>query len=155
MKHYELTYLINPELTQEQTANVEEIVKKHIQAKKGCLDKTFKKPIKKSLGYSIKKKKTATMSVLNFSLPSAEIEKLRQKLYLEKEILRFMLITKKLVKPKEKSKKRKDSLIRKSKPIFISKKSASLKKEKETQTKKEKKVDLKEIDKKLEEVLKL
>ena len=128
MKHYELTYLINPELTQEQIANVEETVKKHIQAKKGCLDKAFKKPI--SLGYPIKKKKTAIMSVLNFSLPSTEIEKLRQKLYLEKEILRFMLITKKLVKPKEKSK------IRKSKPIFISKKSASLKKEKETQTKK-------------------
>lgn len=153
VKKYELTYLINPELTQEQIVNVEGIVKNHIQTRKGYLDKTSKKPVKRNLGYPIKKKRTAIMSVFNFSLPAVEIEKLKQKLSSEKKILRFILIAKKLVKPKKKDKKRICPLVIKSKSIPISKKISSIKIK--TQPKKEKKVDLKEIDEKLEKILKL
>ena len=153
MKRYELTYLINPELTQEQINSLEEIVKSHIQTKNGILAIAPKKPIKANLGYSIKKKKTAVLSVLNFSLEPAEIEKLKEKLSREKEILRFMLVNKKLIKPEKKSKKRIYPLIKKAKPISISQKSSVVKTK--PLIKKEKKVELEEIGKKLEEILKL
>ncbi len=154
MEKYELTYLMNPDLDNEHIDSLEETVKNHIQTENGSLNNIPKKPIKKVLGYLIKNNKTAMLSIVNFSLLSNKIEKLKNKLSSEKEILRFILTTKKSSPKLKKIKPLKKKI------VFFNAKNKivpTLRKYPDSkikpQTEKEKKVELKEIDKKLEEIL--
>ena len=128
MKYYQLTYLIFPDLSEEELKSVQENVNSFVQKEGGVLDK-INSPLKKGLSCPIKKKKEAFLVSLSFYLKPEKIENLEKKLKAEKTILRYFIsaekfpekvlipIPKKLAKPKIK------------------------------------KVELKEIEKKLEEIL--
>jgi len=130
MKYYELSILISPEITEKELLELEEKIVSFLQEEKGILLKS-NKSVKKHLGYPIKKKTQAFLFNLEFQLNPESLEKIRNKLKKEGLILRFLFLAKKMPKTKEKERQRQR----------VPKKIA------------ESKVDLKEIEKKLEEIL--
>ena len=128
MRYYELTYLISPDLSEEELRDCQEKVTSLIQ-EEGVLSKVGSS-IRKTLAYPIKKKSAAFSATLSFQLEPEKVESLEKKLKSESKILRYLILAKKLPKmavvPVKKPKR-----IIKPKP----------------------KVELKEIEKKLEEIL--
>ena len=131
MKNYELTYLISTDASGEELKNLPEKIKSFIQEEEGAIKKTTE-PSKTKLGYPIKEKEQGFLTVLNFSLNPEKIANLEKKLKAESQILRYMILNKdlpeKILRPKR------------TRP--------------ELKTKESEKVELKEIDKKIEEILK-
>ena len=131
MKNYELTYLISSDVFGEELKNLSEKIKSFVQEEEGVIKKTTE-PSKTKLGYSIKEKGEAFLVTLNFSFQPEKIANLEKKLKAENQILRYMILNKdlpeKILRPKR------------TRP--------------ELKTKESEKVELKEIDKKIEEILK-
>ena len=133
MHFYELAYLISPELPEEELKSLQEKINSLIQKGAGVLNE-IKLPIKKKLAYPIKKQREAFLINFNFYLEPEKLGSLEKELKSEKKILRYLI----LAKPKSKIAK-----VRKRPTKIIPKIPV-----------KEKKVELKEIEKKLEEILK-
>ena len=133
MINYELTYLISPEKSEEQIQEASQGIVSYIEEQGGVLSGIQDKPLKKILGHPIENHTMAFVGTLKFSLSPDKIKLLEEKLKQDKQIIRNMLITK---PQKEKLNFRK---IRKK---FIPNNS------------KKPKIELKEIDKKIEEILK-
>jgi len=130
MKNYELIYLISSDVSREELKNLSEKIKSFIQEEKGAIKKT-REPSKTKLGCRIKAKGEAFLSILNFSFHPEKIANLEKKLKGENQILRYMILNKDL-----------------SEKILYPKRTRS-----ELKTKEPEKVELKEIDKKIEEIL--
>lgn len=130
MRYYELTYLISPDLTEKDAQVFSEEINSFLQEKGGILDEN-KKIIKRNLGYPIQKQKTAFLKTLTFYFNPTQLPALEKKLKGEKNILRFLLIRRSFPEKAEKPKAKFPPL--KEKP---------------------KKVEIKDIEKKLEEILK-
>lgn len=131
MKLYELTYLISPDLSGEELKTFSQKIDDIIREEGGVLIEG-KNPVKKELNYPIKKKKIAYLTVVNFHLDPTKLEILQKKLKAKSQILRYLLIAKKLAKKVP---------------------SVSIKPPKKIFKKPEEKVELGEIEKKLEEIL--
>lgn len=134
MKNYELTYLISSELQEEEAKQLQGKIISFMQEDEGILVKE-NWPFRKKLAYPVKKQSQAYLAVLEFQLEPEKLANLEKKLKLENQILRYLMLFKPPVKKTEIT-----SLTRKS--IVITEK-----------LEKEKKVELKEIEKKLEEIL--
>ena len=112
--------------------------------------KNVSEPARKKLGYPIKKRKDAFLITLSFGLNPEKLKELEKKLKFDNQILRHTILEKIPAKIPEKIKR----------PLFaksIEKKSTFAESEKKTPELKKpapaKKVELKEIDKKIEEIL--
>jgi len=126
MKLYELSLIINPELKEEEVNEISQKIISFIQEKGGILDNL--REIKLiNLAYPIQKKEQGFFSSFTFYFKPEESNSLDKELKKNKNILRYLLVKKK--------------------PVMLRKSVRSEKKG----TKK--KVDLKQIDKKLEEIL--
>jgi len=130
MRFYELTYLISPELSEEELKSLQEKINSLIQKEGGVLNEV-NLPEKKDLSYPIKKNKTAYLTNLNFHFSSEKLENLEKKLKAEKKILRYLILVKPVPKVMVRGPIRPRKFIKPSKA----------------------KVELKEIEKKLEEIL--
>jgi small subunit ribosomal protein S6 len=128
MRYYELTYLISPDLSEEESKTFSEKINSLIQDQGGILDKSSK-IIKKNLAYPIKEKTSAFLKSITFYLNAEKLSSLEKILKKDKKILRFLLFNKPLPKTTKK-------------PLLKPEK----KKIKE-------KVELKDIEKKLEKIL--
>lgn len=143
MKHYELTYLISPELSEETVLAFQEKVIVLIKDEGGNLEEV-KTPLIKKLAYSLKKPDLPTkhdkayLGVLNFQLNPEKIADLEKKLKAESQILRYLLLNKPAVKKLGYAPRRTPLKSLVEKPKIVPE---------------EKKVELKEIEKKLEEIL--
>lgn len=130
MKYYELTYLITPDLLEEELKAFSEKINSLIQTQGGVLDKSSK-AIKRKLGFPIKKKTSAFLKTITFHLNPEKLAGLEKTLKGDKKILRFLILNKKVkriaLEVPEKAK------ILKSKP--------------------KEKVELKDIEEKLKEIL--
>lgn len=133
MKLYELTYLISPEISESELKLLEEKINSLIQEGGGVLHQ-LTLPIKKKMAYPIKKKREAFFSNLSFQLEAEKLENFEKKLRAEEKILRYLILTKPRLK---------EILVRRRLPRKVIAKIPV----------KEKKVELKEIEKKLEEIL--
>ena len=125
MKLYELTYLISHEFSEEQAKEFSQKICSLVQEEKGVLDAV--NPLMR------KRQNEFYVTTLNFRCDPENLEALRKKLSMEKQISRYMLLN----KPRISSKLKKER-IKPIKPIIETK---------------EKKVELKNIAKKLEEIL--
>lgn len=130
MKLYEITYLISPDLSEEELRDFQEKIISFIQEQGGILGKT-NSVTKKTLAYPIKKKEIAFFVNLDFQLQPEKIEILEKKLKKESKILRYLILRKELPKKVMIRPLKRPKRILKTKP----------------------KVELKEIEKKLEEIL--
>jgi len=130
MKYYELTYLISPDLSEEEAKSCQEKIISLIQEVGGTLGEV-KTPVRKKMAYPVRKKSSngAYLSTLNFHLDPEKLGSLEKKLKSEQKILRYLILKKKILK------KIPEILIEKPKRIVRPK------------------VELKEIEKKLEEIL--
>lgn len=128
MKSYQLTYLISADLSEEEVRAFQEKINSLIQEEGGILIET-NSAIKKTLAYPIKKKKTAFLASLSFQIWPERLESLEKKLKRESNILRYQILSKKLPKVALPIKKPEKAI--KPKP----------------------KVELEELEKKLEEIL--
>jgi small subunit ribosomal protein S6 len=124
IRYYQLAYLISPELKKEEIEMVQKDLTSFIE-KEGVLDKV-ETPLKRMLFYPIKKKTEAFLGAIYFYLEPQKIKDLERKLKEEEKILRYLIVSEKA--PKK---------------IKIEKK-----------LKKPEKVELEEIEKKIEEILK-
>ncbi len=136
MKNYELTYLIPSELSEEEAKEFQGRIASSIKEEGGILNGE-NSLLRKKLAYPIKKQFEAFLAVLDFQLEPERMTNLEKKLKSENQILRYLIVTK--AKPKE-------ALLRKRRERKVTF-------EKPAVSKEEKKVELKEIEKKLEEIL--
>lgn len=90
---YQLTFLISPELVQEEGEVFFEKIEALIKEKGEILAKEKLEKIK--LAYPIEKKNEAFLASLDFKTQEDEIEDLKRKIKEEKNILRYLLIKKK------------------------------------------------------------
>lgn len=127
MKAYEFTYLIKPNLSKEDINSLQETIKSFIKEEEGSIVK-INPPLKKNLAYPIKKNKEAFLADLTFDLNPDKLDSLEKKIKSEKRIIRYLLLKKKLLKKK-----------------------LRVRATRKPQAKA--KVELKEIEKKLEEIL--
>jgi len=133
MKHYELTYLISPDLSEEEANSLSTEITSSVQKKQGILEKNLSL-LKKQLSHAIKKKTAAYLASLDFQINPEGLEELKKQIKSDPRILRHLILLKPIPKITEK---------KATKLSIISKKKAA-----------GKKVELKEIEKKLEEILK-
>lgn len=129
MKYYELSYLISPDLSEQEVKAFQEKINSFLLDEGGRLENS-KNPIKKKMGYPIKKNEEGFLATLNFYLKPERLDNLEKKLKKEPSILRYLILNKKIP---EKIK------IPEIKPRI--------------KIKKEKKVKLEKIDEKLDEIL--
>ena len=143
MKHYQLTYLISPEISEKDLKDFPEKINSFLKEEEGILQER-ENPIRKKLGYPIKIKgeggirkriSQAFFASLNFQLNPEKLENLEKKLKGESKILRYLILSKPLPPKKERVEKIPAKTISK-----IPKKP-------------KKKVELKEIERKLDEIL--
>ncbi len=135
MKKYELNLLISPDLTKEKIQSVEKDITSLIESFKGSLME-ISPPEKRELGYIIDKKyKQAYLLNIRFSLDPNETSKFKNKIKEKEDIIRYILLT------KEKTEKPGKELRRRKKPDNLDLKT------------KQKKIELGEIDKKIDEIL--
>lgn len=134
MKTYELTSLINPELAEEQTNKLLSQIESILQANGGILIENKKQGIV-NLGYEIKNQKKSFLSVIKFQMEPEKQKIFQQKLKEIPEILRFAIFS---FKPARLGKKAFKIEKRPAKPI---------------KALKQKKVELKDIEQKLEQLL--
>ncbi len=156
VKYYELTYLAPDELSGEELKNLQEKIISHIQENDGIL-KESRAPIRQKLALAIKKWSDAFSVVLDFHSAPEKIADIEKKLKSESRILRFMILIKKLPGSKSKAPRLRGE-VRLSEAARRVPKSPGLgleipKISEKPLIKKEKKVELKEIEKKLEEIL--
>lgn len=148
MRYYELTYLLSPDLSEEEVRRWQEKIRTTIQEEGGIISET-KNPLKRKLAYPIKdnlrsKKREGYLATLSFNLDSdrqksrpEKLENLEKKLRAENQILRYLI-----------SSKRRAKIIAMAKKPFPKPKIP-----KKVEKPKVKKVELGEIEKKLEEIL--
>jgi len=138
MKLYELTYLLSPELSEEDFNNNTQKIIAVLQEEGGeALEGA--KPVRKRLSPPIKKQRQAWLGVLNISLNPEKLESFLKKLKSEPQILRFLITIKRPARAKKEIKPR---AIKKIAEIPQIEKSEE-----------ERKVELEDIEKKLEEIL--
>ena len=95
MKHYELTYLISPELSEKEANSLSAEINLLIQEKQGILEKTIPAS-KKQLAYIIKKKTAAYLVSSFFQIEIKELEEIKKQIESNSKILRYLLLTKEL-----------------------------------------------------------
>jgi len=127
MKYYELTYLISPDLKEKEVRELKSKIESLLQSGGGILIRD-ENPLKINLGYEVNKKKEAILAVLRFQLDPKSLEKIETKIRKIPQILRYVILVQKEL-PKKLPKKIVKKIPR------------------------EKKVELEEIEKKLEEIL--
>lgn len=129
-KFYELTFLISPLLDQKQVEAIIKEIKELILQKGGKIE-TEMPPVKRKLGYPILKFSEAILASFDFVNSEATAPEIKNEIKLKKDILRHILF-------------------QKQKKVFIPRKKSLSSRARS----KPKKVELKDLDKKLEEILK-
>jgi len=137
MKLYELTYLISPDLSEEEIRVLQEKINSLIQEEGRVLPDSTSNGglVRKTLAHPIKKNRSAFLSTLSFQLNPEELESLEKKLKAESKILRYLILTKPVPK------------------VMVGKEIPTKLPRKIIKPKPKVKVELKEIEKKLEEIL--
>ena len=95
MKHYELTYLISNELSEKEANSLSIEINSLIQEKQGILEKTGV-ILKKQLAYPVKKKTAAYLASIDFKINSEKLGEIKKQIESNSKILRYLLLTKEL-----------------------------------------------------------
>ena len=138
MKLYELTYLMPLDLPENEVKSLQEKINSFIADGQGALDR-IEDITKKRLGEPIENQTAAQMGSLNFYMGPEKLADLEKKLKSENQIIRHMILHR---KPRKAEAPRR---IRRVTPAMAEVGTKT--------TEKPKKVEIKEIEKKLEEIL--
>lgn len=147
MKPYELTYIISSEVTTNEAESKAKNIESLIQDKEGIVLKS-EKPSPKTLAYTIKKQASGFFGVLEFQLEPKYLYELKEKIQKDDKIIRHMIVINNPAKIQKERRTRKKPL---TPPLFVG--ITNGEKEKIKEKKINKKVELKEIEKELDEIL--
>ena len=154
MKTYELTYIVSPELISEEAETKAKEIETLIQGREGMVSRQ-NTPMAKTLAYPIKKQASGYLGVLEFQLEPEKLSEMEKILKKDERIVRHMIVIKNPPKPRK---------IRGSKtkiPSVFGIKTMPEKTEEKPvpeasdakAEKTDKKVELKDIEQKLDEIL--
>ena len=151
MKIYELTYIVSPDITSEEAEAKGKELEALIQSKEGTVVKQTN-PAAKTFSYPIGKKASGFLGILEFNLASEKLLEFKTAVEKDGKIVRHMIIIKKAAELK---KERRTRIRPTTAPTFeIEKKAEVVEAVKEPEIVKEKeKVELKDIEHELEEIL--
>lgn len=93
MFDYELTLILDPDLSSEDQKKLIEKIKKIIEDTKGKVEKTNDWG-KKELAYPIKKKTMGDYFLWEIKADSGQIDKIDKKIKIEEEVLRYLILRK-------------------------------------------------------------
>ncbi|MEK7562172.1 MAG: 30S ribosomal protein S6 [Patescibacteria group bacterium] len=148
MKTYELTYIISSEITSEEAGVMAKEFISFIESKEGIILRS-ENPVAKTLSYPIKKFGSGYFVVLEFKIEPEKLSELREKLEKEVKILRHVIIIKNPIRiRKERRSARKSLFSTETEP-----KNITVAEEEIEEKKPVKKVELEDIEKKLDEIL--
>lgn len=142
MKIYELTYIISPEITLEEAEAKGKEIESAIKSKEGTILKQAN-PTAKTLAFPVAKRASGFFGVLEFQLESEKLIELKETVLKDDKITRQIIIIKKPVKI------RKERRAKKAEPIF---EKLEIKTE-EIKPEIKDKVELKDIEHQLDELL--
>jgi len=150
VKTYELTYIISPEITSEEAESKAKEIEAEIQKREGAILAKIN-PSAKTLAYPIKKTASGFFGVLEFQLEPENLNELKEAILKNKEIIRQMITIKNPIKA---TKERRT----KSAPTFQTepKTEPSAKEDKSSFSRvseDREKIELKDIEQKLDEIL--
>ncbi|MFH1036987.1 MAG: 30S ribosomal protein S6 [Patescibacteria group bacterium] len=141
MKIYELTYLMPQTVSEDELKALQEKIHSFITEKQGTLER-IEDVVKTNLGFPIGGQRNVFSATLSFHSEPEELMDLGNKIKSEKQVLRHMIVIKKPLKIVE---------IRRRVPHILMNETKTETTQKITE--KPKKVEIKEIEKKLEEIL--
>lgn len=157
MTTYELTYIISPEVSLEETDKMAKEVEALIQANEGVVVKQ-EKPTAKTLSYPIKKHASGFVGVIEFQMEAEKLGELQLKMQKDEKVVRHMVIIKHPVKIKKMRRQRASAIetteapiVKEREPAFAEK--INEEKEEIKKTEEKPKVELKDIEQKLDEIL--
>lgn len=150
MKSYELTYIISSEITSEEAEVIAKDISSFIQSKEGVIIKS-EKPVPKTLSFPIKKMGSGYFANIEFQAEPERIKEIQENLRKDEKILRHMINIKKPAKIQKERRAKKEPAFTISQPEKIETKQETSAEPVEKRP--EKKVELEEIDKKLDEIL--
>lgn len=148
MKTYELTYIVSPEITSEEAEAKAKEVESAIQSREGVILKQSN-PVAKTLSYPIKKRASGFFGVLEFQLEPEKLIEIKEMLEKDGKIVRHMVIIKLPQKPRKERRSKPAPAFEIEKKIEME---PAIKEEKQVKVQKEK-VELKDIEQKLDELL--
>jgi ribosomal protein S6 len=159
MKTYELTYIVSPEITSEEAQAKGKEIESVISSKEGTILRQSN-PIAKTLAYPIKKHASGFAGFLEFQLEPEKLVELKEIIAKDGKIVRHMLIIKEAAEFKKERRTRTKPIPAleiepKIKEPASAESSGAAKEEKpdKAATKEKEKVELKDIEQKLEELL--
>ncbi len=157
MTNYELLYIVSNQYTEDELSVIREKIKNMITKYEGVLG-LEEAPEKKKLAYPINKIVHGYYVALEFEMENGEnLSKINNDLRLDKEIVRAQIIVRKKLTPEELAKQAQQRL-RAERQEQTASVAESIEKIEETKTvaekKDDKKVSLKNLDEKLDELLK-
>ena len=172
MKTYELTYIVSPEITLEEAEAKGKEIELAISSKEGIILKQLN-PVAKTFSYPIGKNASGFLGVLEFQLESEKLIELEAELTKDVKIVRHMLIIKKPAEFKKERRTREKIIVAPVSTLEIERKTEVQTKEpvvvenssevevKEKDNKKssakikeiKEKVELKDIEQELDEIL--
>jgi ribosomal protein S6 len=130
---HELTFIADPNLSEENLAGLLARIKGYIETQEGRIARNFLTR-KSRLAYPVKKQTVAALCSVDFEIERGAIEGLTKEIKEEKNILRHIIINKKIIKPR---------------PLTLKPAKIPAK----TKQTKQAKIKIEELDKKLEEIL--
>jgi len=148
MKTYELTYIIASEISSEEAEAKAREIESAVQSNEGIILKQIN-PNARTLAYPIKKSASGFLGVLEFEMEPEKISELQSALLKDEKILRQMTVVKNPIKAWKKSKTR-------TKPAKVFEAGKETAKSKDAEIAKngaKGKVELKDIEQKLDELL--
>lgn len=155
IEHYEMLYIVPISYSVDELKPVIDKIAKLIKEQDGEI--TLEDDLGKlKLAYPIKQQSHGHYQLFEFDLPKNNLKKLNDALSLANEILRFLIVKKKIKTAKQlaKEKKLQDKLAKKKEQAIEEIKAAKEEpKEKPKEEKTKKKVSLEDLDKKLDEIL--
>jgi small subunit ribosomal protein S6 len=154
-EHYEILYILPTSLTPEETTPFVEKIASHIKDNDGTITKDENLG-KQKFAYPIKSQTHGYYFLYEFDMPKANLLKLNRSLQLMPEVVRFLMVKKKIKTEKEiaEEKELQERLAkRKEKEIDKMKEAKEEAKEKPVKDKGKEKMSLEDLDKKLDEIL--
>jgi small subunit ribosomal protein S6 len=151
MKTYELAYIITPEITSEEAEAKARELETVVQSKEGVILKQTN-PVAKTLAFPIKKRASGFFGVIEFQLEPEKLSEVKETVSKDGNIVRHMITIKELLKHRKERRTR----IKPAPAFQIEQKTDAAAKEEPSFAKAsegKEKVELKDIEQKLDEIL--
>ncbi len=153
MKTYELTYILSPEVSSEEAGAKAKEFEAAVQSNEGTVVKQSS-PIATTLSYPIKKRASGLIGIIEFQLEPEKLAEIKQMVEKDGKIVRHMLIIKNPIKPRKERRGKREFVAPEIKIEHkTSKEAKSEEIPAETKTAEKPKVELRDIEQKLDEIL--